>query len=207
MVNSSKSNRITPPPPGGSRSGAAQSGTRSSFILGIQLSDGAMSGIVFSKESFRAESRPPLAAGSSLSLGEARYIPRLGFSLQDALMDGRTPRPSGIHPSPSIWTDGREEGGGEALSVFHTWRNLTGQSTLSGSPSLSWPWNRSSWRLCIFIFRRWEFLFPFSFFFGSFLSGISACCLSFSGRGWVVSWKGWRARGSWRDLVAPVECF
>lgn len=74
-----------------------------------------MSGIVFSKESFRAESRPPLAAGSSLSLGEARYIPRLGFSLQDALMDGRTPRPSGIHPSPSIWTDGREEGGGGSV--------------------------------------------------------------------------------------------
>lgn len=116
MVNSSKSNRITPPRPGESRSGAAQSGTRSSFILGIQLSDGAMSGIVFSKESFRAESRPPLAAGSSLSLGEARYIPRLGFSLQDALMDGRTPRPSGIHPSPSIWTDG---GGGSVKRVSH----------------------------------------------------------------------------------------
>lgn len=89
---------LSPPLPsacrGESRRGAAQSGTRSSFILGIQLSDGATSGIVFSKESSRVEAT--LDCRLFAVPGRAHYIPRLGFSLQD----GRTPRSSGIHAAP-----------------------------------------------------------------------------------------------------------
>lgn len=84
-----------------------------------------MSGIVFSKESSRVEAT--LDCRLFAVPGRAHYIPRLGFSLQDALMDGRTPhvRPvSTQHPSPSIWTPRGGQGEGEALSVFHTWRNL-----------------------------------------------------------------------------------
>lgn len=102
-----------------------------------------------SSQRSRPESRPPLTAGSSLSLGERTTFPDWDLASRTGAHHVRPV--STQHPSPSIWTDGR--GGGRVKRVSHLEESWMDKALCRASPS-SWPWNRSSWRLCIFIFRR-----------------------------------------------------